>query len=59
VKQFMEMQKMIKSMPGMGNRMAKRKKKKSGKKGGGRVTPKGPATVPSGKAGFTLPGLDS
>jgi signal recognition particle subunit SRP54 len=58
VKQFMEMQKMIKSMPGMGNRMAKRKKKK-GKKGGGRVTPKGPATVPSGKSGFTLPGLDS
>jgi signal recognition particle subunit SRP54 len=57
VKQFMEMQKMIKSMPGMGNRMAKRKKKK-GKKGGGRVTPKGPATVPSGKQGFTLPGLD-
>jgi signal recognition particle subunit SRP54 len=59
VKQFMEMQKMIKSMPGMGNRVAKRKKKKSGKKGGGRVTPKGPATVPSGKQGFTLPGLDS
>lgn len=61
VKQFMEMQKMIKSMPGMGNRVAKRKKKKragSGKKGGGRVTPKGPATVPSGKQGFTLPGLD-
>jgi signal recognition particle subunit SRP54 len=57
VKQFMEMQKMIKSMPGMGNRVAKRKKKK-GKKGGGRVTPKGPATVPSGKQGFTLPGLD-
>jgi signal recognition particle subunit SRP54 len=58
VKQFMEMQKMIKSMPGMGNRMAKRKQKKNKKKGGGRVTPKGPATVPSGKAGFTLPGLD-
>src|SRR3546814_600207 len=59
VKQFMEMQKMIKSMPGMGNRMAKRKQKKNKKKGGGRVTPKGPATVPSGKSGFTLPGLDS
>jgi signal recognition particle subunit SRP54 len=57
VKQFMEMQKMIKSMPGMGNRVTKRKKKKN-KKGGGRVTPKGPATVPSGKKGFTLPGLD-
>jgi signal recognition particle subunit SRP54 len=59
VKQFMEMQKMVKSMPGMGNRMAKRKQKKNKKKGGGRVTPKGPATVPSGKSGFTLPGLDS
>jgi signal recognition particle subunit SRP54 len=57
VKQFLEMQKMIKSMPGMGNRMAKRKKKKSKKKGG-RVTPKGPATVPSAKGSFTLPGLD-
>jgi signal recognition particle subunit SRP54 len=58
VKQFMEMQKMIKSMPGMGNRVAKRKQKKNKKKGGGRVTPKGPATVPSGKSGFTLPGLN-
>ncbi len=58
VKQFMEMQKMIKSMPGMGNRMAKRKQKKNKKKGGGRVTPKGPATMPAAKQGFTLPGLD-
>jgi len=59
VKQFMEMQKMIKSMPGMGNRMAKRKQKKNKKKGG-RVTPKGPATMPAAKGGggFTLPGLD-
>jgi signal recognition particle subunit SRP54 len=57
VKQFLEMQKMIKSMPGMQSRMTKRKQKK-GKKKGGRVTPKGPATVPSGKGAFTLPGLD-
>jgi len=57
VKQFLEMQKMIKAMPGMQNRMAKRKKKKGGKKGG-RVTPKGPATAPAGKSSFTLPGLD-
>ena len=56
VKQFLEMQKMIKSMPGMQNRMAKRKKKKGGKKGG-RVTPKGSATAPAGKSSFTLPGL--
>ena len=57
VKQFLEMQKMIKSMPGMQSRMTKRKQKK-GKKKGGRVTPKGPATAPAGKKAFTLPGLD-
>jgi signal recognition particle subunit SRP54 len=57
VKQFMEMQKMIKSMPGMQSRVTKRKQKK-GKKKGGRVTPKGPATAPAGKKAFTLPGLD-
>jgi len=62
VKQFLEMQKMIKSMPGMQNRVTKRKQKKNKKKGG-RITPKGPATMPAAAAkqggGFTLPGLDS
>jgi signal recognition particle subunit SRP54 len=57
VKQFLEMQKMIKSMPGMQNRVTKRKQKKNKKKGG-RVTPKGPATMPAAKKSFTLPGLD-
>jgi signal recognition particle subunit SRP54 len=57
VKQFLEMQKMIKSMPGMQQRMTKRKQKK-GKKKGGRVTPKGPATAPAAKQAFTLPGID-
>ena len=62
VKQFQEMQKMLKGMPALNNRMMKKKAKKSMKKGkgGGRVTPKGGGrtTPPKEKPSFTLPGLD-
>ncbi|MDZ7675966.1 MAG: signal recognition particle protein [Acidimicrobiales bacterium] len=63
VKQFEEMQKMMKGMPGLNNKMQK-KKKKSAKKGkgkgkaGGRVTPKGGPSNEKPKQPFTLPGLD-
>ncbi len=68
VKQFDEMQKMMKKLGGMGTKKArKNKKKKKGKSGGGRVTPKGgPAAnsrvTPKGtkarKAPLMLPGMD-
>jgi signal recognition particle subunit SRP54 len=65
IKQFREMQKMMKRMPGMGRskgggRGAKGRKGRKGakgRKGGGRVTPAG--TVQNRpKQPFTLPGLD-
>ncbi len=73
VKQFDEMQKMMKKLGGLGTKKAKGKGRKnkgrSGSKGGGRVTPKGgpPARVsgrvtPKGtktkKSPLMLPGLD-
>lgn len=59
-KQFSEMQKLIKAMPGMSSRMTKRKKKSAKKGAGGRITPKGPkAIAPSTPKPFSLPGLDS
>jgi signal recognition particle subunit SRP54 len=56
VKQFREMQKLMKKMPAMGGRMARGKKnKQKGRKGGGRVTPPGGGrTTP--RQPFTLPG---
>ena len=55
LKQFGEMQKMMKGM-GMGMLGGKRKKAKGRKgKGGGRVTPKGGPKANAGKSGFTLP----
>ena len=61
VKQFQEMQKMMKNMPGLGNRMMKKKSKKKKGKGGGRTTPKGgkPAASRPAKQPFQLPGLDN
>ncbi len=58
VKQFREMQKLMKKMPAMGGRMARGKKNsKKGRKGGGRVTPPGGGrTTP--RQPFTLPGLN-
>jgi signal recognition particle subunit SRP54 len=58
VKQFREMQKLMKKMPAMGGRMARGKKSsKKGRKGGGRVTPPGGGrTTP--RQPFTLPGLN-
>jgi signal recognition particle subunit SRP54 len=58
VKQFREMQKLMKKMPAMGGRMARGKKnKQKGRKGGGRVTPPGGGrTTP--RQPFTLPGLN-
>jgi signal recognition particle subunit SRP54 len=56
IKQFKDMQRMMKSMGGFGTKKLKGKKKDRNKKGGGRVTPKGPAKVP--KAPLALPGLD-
>jgi signal recognition particle subunit SRP54 len=72
VKQFDEMQKMMKKLGGMGTKKAKgkgkRNKKNKGRGGGGRVTPKGglPAgnsrVTPKGtkakKAPLMLPGMD-
>ncbi len=67
IKQFSEMQKMMKKMGGMGTKKAKRNKKGKGKgkkaKGGGRVTPKSTARVTekgtkTRKAPLMLPGLD-
>jgi signal recognition particle subunit SRP54 len=58
IKQFREMQKLMKKMPAMGGRMARGKKNnKKGRKGGGRVTPPGGGrTTP--RQPFTLPGLN-
>jgi signal recognition particle subunit SRP54 len=58
IKQFKEMQRMMKSMGGFGTKRLKNKKKDNKRKGsgGGRVTPKGPAKVP--KQPLVLPGLD-
>jgi signal recognition particle subunit SRP54 len=59
IKQFREMQKLMKRMPGAGGRMkpggGKGRKGKKGK-GGGRTTPKGTGPVMP-KQPFTLPGL--
>jgi len=57
VKQFKEMQKLMKRMPGLSGTKKARGGKGKGKKKGGRVTvaPTGPATAP--KQPFTLPGL--
>ena len=56
VKQFKDMQRMMKQMGGFGTKRMRGKKKDKNKKGGGRTTPKGPARVP--KAPLALPGLD-
>ena len=56
IKQFKDMQRMMKSMGGFGTKRLKGKKKDKNRKGGGRVTPKGAAKVP--KAPLALPGLD-
>jgi signal recognition particle subunit SRP54 len=56
IKQFREMQKLIKRMPGAGARMRKQKNKK-GRKGGGRVTPPGGGRTTT-RQPFTLPGLN-
>jgi signal recognition particle subunit SRP54 len=56
IKQFKDMQRMMKSMGGFGTKRLKSKKKDKNRKGGGRVTPKGAAKVP--KAPLSLPGLD-
>jgi signal recognition particle subunit SRP54 len=59
IKQFREMQKLMKRMPGLGGagRKGGKKGKKGGRKGGGRVTPRGTGpTMP--KQPFTLPGLN-
>jgi signal recognition particle subunit SRP54 len=57
IKQFKEMQRMMKSMGGFGTKRLKGKKKdKNRKGGGGRVTPKGAAKVP--KVPLSLPGLE-
>jgi signal recognition particle subunit SRP54 len=57
IKQFKEMQRMMKSMGGFGTKRIKGKKKdKNRKSGGGRVTPKGAAKVP--KTPLALPGLE-
>jgi signal recognition particle subunit SRP54 len=58
IKQFKEMQRMMKSMGGFGTKRLKNKKKDNKRKGGGggRVTPKGAAKVP--KQPLVLPGLD-
>ncbi len=65
IKQFSEMQKMMKKMGGMGTKKARKQKKGKGKgkKGGGRVTPKTTARVTekgtkTRKAPLMLPGLD-
>ncbi len=67
VKQFMEMQKMMKRMGGFGTKKAKKNRKGKGKNkkgpGGGRVTQKSTAriTEPGGKktkSPLMLPGLD-
>jgi signal recognition particle subunit SRP54 len=61
IKQFREMQKLMKRMPGLAGGGAGRGKakkgKKGGRKGGGRVTPRG-GTAPAPKSPFTLPGLN-
>jgi signal recognition particle subunit SRP54 len=62
IKQFREMQKLMKRMPGLpggggGRGKAKKGGKKGGRKGGGRVTPRG-GNAPAPKTPFTLPGLN-
>jgi signal recognition particle subunit SRP54 len=62
IKQFREMQKMMKRMPGMarpkgGAKSRKRGKGRGNKGGGGRVTPRGTAQPSLPKQPFTLPGL--
>ena len=60
IKQFREMQKLMKRMPAMAGGPGRRGNKKGGKKGkksGGRVTPRGTGPA-SPKQPFTLPGLN-
>jgi hypothetical protein len=60
VKQFREMQKMMKRMPGFARPKGgggKGRKGRKGKSGGGRVTPPGGGRV-TPKQPFTLPGLN-
>ena len=58
IKQFREMQRMMKRRPGLSGTKAMkgRKGKKAGRKGGGRVTPPGGRAAP--RQPFTLPGLN-
>jgi len=58
LKQFSEVQKMMKRMgnvPGLGRKMKKGKGK--GKSGGGRVTPKGTKPVTGKPPPFSIPGI--
>jgi signal recognition particle subunit SRP54 len=62
LKQFREMQKMMKRMPGVGRskpggKGRKGQKGRKGRKGGGRVTPPGGSAPTMPKQPFTLPGL--
>ncbi len=58
IKQFRDMQKLMKKMPGLGPRTMRAKKNKKGRKGGGgRVTPPGGGRT-TARQPFTLPGLN-
>ena len=58
IKQFRDMQKLMKKMPGLGPRTMRGKKNKKGRKGGGgRVTPPGGGRTKA-RQPFTLPGLN-
>src|SRR5262245_44038423 len=58
IKQFRDMQKLMKKMPGLGPRTMRGKKNKKGRKGGGgRVTPPGGGRT-TARQPFTLPGLN-
>jgi signal recognition particle subunit SRP54 len=60
IKQFREMQKLMKRMPGLsGTKAARGRKGKKGRKGGGgRVTPAGGQRPAAARQPFTLPGLN-
>jgi len=57
IKQFRDMQKLMKKMPGLGPRTMRKKNKKGRKGGGGRVTPPGGGRT-TARQPFTLPGLN-
>ncbi len=61
IKQFREMQKLMKRMPGIsGTKGVRGRKGKKGRKGGGgRVTPAGGARPAAARQPFTLPGLNN